>query len=94
MAHSQSVRLMPDLFEIKAISPERQKPEHENYEMWTRMNSGDWAAPRGMVGTLEVRAFLQNYGIDPKTIETAIAELSNTRHTVVSLRVELESLTR
>jgi hypothetical protein len=75
MAHGQSVRLSPDLFVIEAISPQRQRPEHENYELRTRLNSGEWAPPMGLTGTHEVRSFLCARGIAETTINSAIEDL-------------------
>jgi hypothetical protein len=81
------VRLAPDLFVIKAISPERQKPENENYELRTQLNNGKWTpSAMGLKGTLEVKWFLNSNGVDEATINLAIEELSVSGQTTVRIR--------
>ena len=79
------VPLAPELIVIRAISPERQKPENEYYEANTRLNSGTWTFPRGLKGILEVRWFLNSNGVDEAAINLAIEDLISSGRTTVQI---------
>ena len=78
---------LPELFVIKASSPERQEPENANYLVRTRLTDGHWeASPRGLNGTGEVQWFLRSNQVDDSRINSAIEELRRTRRTTVRAR--------
>jgi len=77
----------PELFLIKAVSPEPGRPEDENYIVLTRLSNGDWATnPVGLKGIFAVRWFLNDNCVETKRIALAVEELSRTRETKVSNR--------
>jgi hypothetical protein len=66
--------LKPSEFFIKAVSPDPQPPESENYLIKTQLNNGHWTSSRGAKGIHDVRDFLQGQA-DAATIDEAIKNL-------------------
>ena len=84
-----AILTLPELFLIKAVSSELQEPENENYIVLTKLNNGNWTTtPLGLKGIHAVRWFLNDNGVETKRIALAVEELSGTRETTVSTRLQ------
>ena len=71
-----SLPVLPQSFIIKAVSPELQKPENENYIVLTKLNNGNWTTtPIGLKGIFAVRWFLTDNCVETKRVAFAVEEL-------------------
>jgi hypothetical protein len=81
-----SIPVLPELFVIKAVSPEPQKPENENYIVLTKLNNGNWTTtPVGLKGIFAVRWFLTDNCVETKRVAFAVEELCKRRQTTVTV---------
>jgi hypothetical protein len=79
-----SLPVLPQSFIIKAVSPEPQKPENENYIVLTKLNNGNWTTtPIGLKGIFAVRWFLTDNCVDTKRVAVAVEELCKKREATI-----------
>jgi len=76
-----------EFYIIAKVPQEENDPAQQIYLIRTRRNNGQWTTePLDLIGTSDVRWFLNDNGVEERDIALAIDELSRRGHVLVKSR--------